>query len=305
MSVDMNLDKFREACHKYINKKDASNNLRFNYLFERDIDICNYMINFLPSQFNIYNLSNKINITELILDSLDEFKKFDIANYHRLFNLINEIDFVTSNNEHHFLIKMTHFNNKVYPGVVNIVPHSYVIPKNVYDIDVYTLTHEHCHSLKDTNPLEAKNNLIFGEVIPIFYELFTLDYENPKKIIMLENRLKHLNYIKYDYIMANELIKEEIGCTYFEYDEEEYYMRSVYEYIRSYIGRYLNSFYYAIILYNMYKENPKKILGYVSKVLNHELTTYDMLIDLNIYGDIKGEVFENEINSIKRSLKIK
>ena len=105
--------------------------------------------------------------------------------------------------------------------------------------------------------------------------------------------------------MANELIKEEIGCTYFEYDEEEYYMRSVYEYIRSYIGRYLNSFYYAIILYNMYKENPKKILGYVSKVLNHELTTYDMLIDLNIYGDIKGEVFENEINSIKRSLKIK
>jgi len=305
MTLETSLNDFKETCQEYIQQKESSDNLRFNYLFKRDIDVCNYMINVLPSQFNVLGTYNRINITQLILDSLEEFKNFDIHNYKSLCNLINDVEFLTIDDEHRFLIKMSHFNNNDYPGVVNIVPHSYVIPKIVYDIDVYTLTHEHCHGLKDTNPLEAKNNLIFGEVIPIFYELFTLDFENPKKLIMLKHRLKHLNYIKYDYLMANELVKEEIGCTYFEYDEEEFYLRSIYEYIRSYIGRYLNSFYYAVILYNMYKENPTKISDYVSKVLSHELTTYDMLLELNIYGDIRGEVFEKELGGIKRCLKIK
>ena len=54
----------------------------------------------------------------------------------------------------------------------------------------------------------------------------------------------------------------------------------------------------------MYKINPKKILSYISKVLSQELTTYEMLVQLGIYADIKGEIFEKELNSIKRTLKI-
>ena len=74
----------------------------------------------------------------------------------------------------------------------------------------------------------------------------------------------------------------------------------LYEYLRSRIGCYLNSFYYAVILYKMYKENPDKILYFVLKVLNHEMTTFDMLNDLGIYGNIQGEVFEKELGKIRK-----
>ena len=50
----------------------------------------------------------------------------------------------------------------------------------------------------------------------------------------------------------------------------------------------------------MYKENPDKILCLVLKVLNHEMTTLDMLNDLGIYGNIQGEVFEKELGKIRK-----
>ena len=77
----------------------------------------------------------------------------------------------------------------------------------------------------------------------------------------------------------------------------------LFEHIRSKVGCYLNSFYYAIILYSMYKVSPKKILNLVSKVLKHEITTLEMLEKLNLYGDIRGSVFEKELNGIKKVLK--
>ena len=46
----------------------------------------------------------------------------------------------------------------------------------IYDVDIISLGHEHCHALKETNYNEHKNQLTLGEVIPIFYEL--INYEN-------------------------------------------------------------------------------------------------------------------------------
>lgn len=65
----------------------------------------------------------------------------------------------------------------------------------------------------------------------------------------------------------------------------------------------MNSFYYVVILYSMYKETPKKILDLVSRVLKQEITTLDMLNCLGIYGDIKGGTFEKELDHIRKLLK--
>lgn len=45
------------------------------------------------------------------------------------------------------------------------------------------------------------------------------------------------------------------------------------------------------------------ILNLVKKVLNHELTTIEMLRLLNIYNDIKGEVFESELDLVRKLIK--
>jgi hypothetical protein len=38
-------------------------------------------------------------------------------------------------------------------------------------------------------------------------------------------------------------------------------------------------------------------------VLNKEMTTFQLLSYLGIYGDIRGEVFEKEISNIKKLVK--
>ena len=53
----------------------------------------------------------------------------------------------------------------------------------------------------------------------------------------------------------------------------------------------------------MYKETPKKILDFASRVLLQEITTLDMLNCLGIYGDIKGSTFEKELGLIRKLLK--
>ena len=65
----------------------------------------------------------------------------------------------------------------------------------------------------------------------------------------------------------------------------------------------MNSFYYALMLYSLYKETPNKILNLVNKVLNHEMTTFELLNNLGLYGDIKGEIFEKELGMIRQLVK--
>ena len=77
----------------------------------------------------------------------------------------------------------------------------------------------------------------------------------------------------------------------------------LYDYFRLKVGMYLIGFYYAIILYNMFKDNPRGILDLVIKVLKEEMTTYMLLDTLGIYGDIKGEIFEKEVGNIRKLIK--
>ena len=52
------------------------------------------------------------------------------------------------------------------------------------------------------------------------------------------------------------------------------------EFLRSRVGSYMNSFYYSLILYNIYKEMPGKILTLVNKVLSSSKTVYKITLFL-------------------------
>ena len=62
---------------------------------------------------------------------------------------------------------------------------------------------------------------------------------------------------------------------------------------------YQLSFYYALILFNMYQTNPNRILYLVRCVLMHELTTLELLEELGIYNVRKSHHFDEGIEKVK------
>ena len=46
--------------------------------------------------------------------------------------------------------------------------------------------------------------------------------------------------------------------------------------------QYLNSFYYSLLLYRLYKYNPKYVLDNVKKVLLKEKSTYELIDELGL-----------------------
>lgn len=65
----------------------------------------------------------------------------------------------------------------------------------------------------------------------------------------------------------------------------------------------MNSFYYSLLLYNLYKKEPKIVLELVNKVLNHEMTTRGMLEKLGLLYSNEKDIFEEEFNAIRKVLK--
>ena len=107
------------------------------------------------------------------------------------------------------------------------------------------------------------------------------------------------NSLEYS-VLDDAVKKNNLTRSSFIEDDDYNIKKVVYEYARTKIGCYLNSFYYALILYHMYKETPNKIMNLVYKVLMNEMTTLELLQQLGIYGDIRGEVFEKELRNVKK-----
>ena len=55
---------------------------------------------------------------------------------------------------------------------------------------------------------------------------------------------------------------------------------------------YFISFYYTIVVYALYKQDPQEILSIIKKVLKQELTTLNMLKQLNIVRYLQPKLFK-------------
>ncbi len=171
-----------------------------------------------------------------------------------------------------------------------VVQH-YKVPMHISELAPIFLGHEHIHSIKETNYQEYINARRVGDVIPLFYE-FVIAKKNYQEIYKtwLNARMYLMSDSKKKYTRVRQIMKKEFKD------------KDLYKIIATRTGQYLNSFYYALILYHMYLADEKLIMGLVKKVLNHEMTTIELLNTLGIYGPNHKTMFEEELNSLKKSL---
>lgn len=148
------------------------------------------------------------------------------------------------------------------------------------------LGHETLHLMKETNYKEYVDAYVLSDVIPLFYELLMMEKIEESKVLFAER----MHLLLAEKVNFDEFTRR-IG--YNDWDVE------LYKYSQTRAGEYLNSFYYAVILYNMYKNDPKGILSLVQKVLNHEMTTREMLTFLDIYQKDNNDIFDLEFNNVR------
>ena len=175
------------------------------------------------------------------------------------------------------------FEDSKYQGIVS----NYTVPLYINRFSHIFLAHEFNHALKDTNYQEFLSLFIAGEVIPLFFELITLDNFNTDiKKNFLQTRMAMMSNNCQIYYEAKTRINE---------NEE------IFNFIKSDAGKYANALYLALLLYNMYRKNPKQVLEEVKKVLYQKQTTIELLNKLGIYN-IKNSniIVTNELNKIHK-----
>lgn len=137
------------------------------------------------------------------------------------------------------------------------------------------LSHEYIHVLKDTNIKEFMRKKVANDTLPIFYEIVLANskfediYEDWK-----QKRLYMLTVDKNNYKYARDRIMKDV----------------VYKYIMDSYGQYLESYYYALNLYSLFKDDPKTILKYFNDVLKHKMTTNELVKKLDIYDTNKKNI---------------
>lgn len=293
---------FEKICKRFIPTKNACDKARLYYPSRDDFLISTYTCDVLPKFETPFQKNKLTTKNHIINESLKQFEIFGEDIYTELFNIVNKVKLARKNDNHihSVYISFKKKNDKIInPGYVEY----YQIPRILYDIDTIFLGHEHCHALKESNYEERKYGLILSEVIPIFYEL--IDYENDiLRQKVLERRIHALNQDKNIYLVASSAVDSNFIYRYNNAITEKptNIQKEMYLFMKAYTGVYLSNFYYATVLYNMYKQDPLTILKLVSDVLKHKLTTYEMLNHLNLYCNTSGSLYEKEINNMKRVL---
>lgn len=268
--------------------------LGIKYIDYRDKKIINYVSKMLNTVNTGADISvGTIDYNTAIAGSLENLKVLGMEPYIKVSSFISTIPFLPihpvsygySCHISYNLIDETLEVDKSSGTVVN-----YKVPQKPDIMAPLHIGHEHIHVLKETNYEEYIDSQILGDVIPMFYELLMCDkYEDMKKLIM-SFRLFSLKEDKKHYDNAiNQMKKREL--------------KDLYKVIATRSGQYLNSFYYSLLLYNLYKNDSKRVLELVNRVLNHEMTTREMLEELGILYSSNTRVFEEELRIIKKVLK--
>ncbi len=172
-------------------------------------------------------------------------------------------------------------------GVVNEI----CVPKEFDSTASVFLGHELIHGIKDTNFDEFILVFKLGEVIPLFFELVACHNNDElyKRVLNIrikvlqnnwDNFVRNLNEMKKNKDVKD-LLKIKLNSN----------------------GNYLNSFYYALVLYEMYKSDSEMILSIIRRVLNREITTLDMLNELGIYQKDNNVLFDRGMEEVKKVLK--
>lgn len=219
---------------------------------------------------------------------VDTMKIFDEGIADRAFNVMAFIDVIPVFDEGFIFntdIRYGRFEKNVVDtsnGYVDVIRTPRILDENAFIF----LGHELIHAIKDTNYPEFQLLLTLGEVIPNFYEFIIA--ENIPEISRNYWNCR-LEIIK-NCIEEYKAISADLSRSLFD--------KNILRYLLSNKGVYLNSFYYALVLYNLYKIYPDWVMKNVLRVLNHEITTKDLLVILGLYEMNNDNLVSDEIKKL-------
>lgn len=142
------------------------------------------------------------------------------------------------------------------------------IPESLPRFSSIALGHEFIHTIKDISYYEFMEKLQFGEVIPQFYEFLTVD--------------SSLSHLKEEWLKVKIFLLSEIKDD--AYDSA----------LNEALGHY-----YSVLMYNLYRKNPKEVLKGVNEVLRHNKTTSELLKEMELY-----KINEKNIKTYKQERKL-
>ena len=127
-----------------------------------------------------------------------------------------------------------------------IVKH-FKIPKSLDEVSPMWFAHEFIHFLKETHYEEYIDGQVLGDVIPMFFELLIADkVKREHEVAFLQNRL---------FLLKNECYLVERVKTELPDD--------LYDVFATSSLQYLNSYYYSLRLFELYKADKKKSKIYI------------------------------------------
>lgn len=233
-----------------------------------DVDNSNFIWDLIPNNFyDITLIGYPIRVDDLVKQVTKSINMYsDIT-------LINKLKNEKEN------IKVSFKNNFpfVFRTKIGVAPQgitSEIVCPSILDYASYPFFGNSIHhSLKDVNPDERKYKKKYAEVIPFFYELVVASKEE-SEIIKREILSRRINLLLMDKTNDNGDI----------------------------LIQHYNSMYYALLLYNKYKEDPVNTLHIVSRVLKNDISTFDLLKLLDIYNG-NEIIVKDEFNKVKEYIK--
>ena len=271
-----------------INEKKYIDAVGMPYLSSSDKKVIQHVIRTLKGTGAILVNSSNVGIESVVSGALGDIKEvLGSTVARRTESKLYEID-------KRFLYKLPHSfttditysldsdTKKVIPSSGRV--DSLNMPNVMTSADRVFIGHEFIHMNKDLNFEEYKLLMTYSDVIPILYEFITMKDDANE---VLSVRISALGLEIHGYELAAQKMKS---------GRE----KDLYKVILSRSGQYLNSFYYATILYRMYLNDPKMILDYIRRVINCEMTTLDMLKDLGIHLVDNNEMYDEQVQEFRR-----
>lgn len=273
---------------RLINEKRVIDIFGMRYLDYRDKEVVRYVIKSLKGSGAKITTGKRVEFNSVLLKSL--------GNLGEVFG--SEVGYATKAKisglkvqpivdvPHSFASNITYSYDpdiKVVDEKTGTINHL-ISPNVFYEEDRVFLGHEFIHMNKDLNFDEYKLSMVCSDVIPMLFE-FIMMGDCSKEV--LNSRLALLDIETETYLMADKKIKS---------SGKE---KDLYRVVQSRSGQYLNSFYYATVLYKMYLNDPRIILDYMRRIIKCEMTTLDMLKDLGIYLVNNNEMYDEQIEEFK------
>lgn len=191
-----------------------------------------------------------------------------------------------------FLTYKTHINYSFNPEVNQVVKNSgyvdhYKTPKLYDEVSPLWIAHENIHALKETNYDEYVDVQILGDVIPMFLELVMSNQANNETTsTLLQNRLFLL---KNEYTATKEMKK--------------HLPKNLYDIYATRAMQYLNSFNYALQLYQIYRSDKENVISKIKEVLVGQSTTRNMLAEFGLLNECDKEKIQYEMNKVISRIK--